>query len=207
MRIVVSIPPSGSPVTIKAIDLTGNTWEDYRYYLAEAERASVAKDVRATHRALRSALVNLFAHVEGVVAGLHSRLLKDRPDFAPTRRRDGRYCSLKNQINDVCSYANNRMNKHLEPPQMHYKLLRDIVVHPNITKDSWDIESNEKIELSELDLFDMTVDGLGEEGKRLDGWLDQLCSTYGYARLHDTHEPCKGFGDSLGDGSAEPRRV
>jgi hypothetical protein len=207
MKIRITIPAAGNPVTIKAVDLTGATWHDYGYYLAEAERANAAGDAVATNRALRAALINLFAHLEGVVAGLHSGLVRAGSDFMPTKRSDRRYCTLKDQVNDLCNYAERRMNRRLDPPRMHYKLLRDIVVHPSITKTAWDFEANKEVDLSEVDLFELSVDGLRDEGKRFDKWLDQVCSSYGFSRFHDTYGLCKNFADPLTGGSEEPREM
>lgn len=206
MRVELRISPDGKHVTIKAIDLTGDTWHDYVHYLEEARKSEASNDLHATNRALRAALANLIAHLDGVVTALHEKLRKTRSDFQTRKRRDGKQCTLKDRILDLKKHAKQQMNSHLPYLRLRLKPLRDILVHPSITKTDQDETTDRQIELSELDLFGLSVESLSDEGSHISSWLDRLCAVYSYTRIHDTYSIAKEFTDALGTGP-EPRRM
>jgi regulator of replication initiation timing len=211
MKVKIVISKTDGHVTIKAVDLTGDAWDDYLYYIEQARRSQLSNDLHGTNRALRAALGNLIAHLEGVVSGVHLKLQKSRNDFKPLKRPDGR-CTLKSQILDLRKHAREQMSRPLPYLRLHLKPLRDILVHPTITKTDRDEATGAKIELSELDLFDLTLSRLSTDGNHVSQWLDRLCALYGYKRVHDTHKMIKdltGKMEALGVKSTgpEPRRM
>jgi hypothetical protein len=205
MRVEAIMSPSGQ-TTVRAIDLVGDTWRDYEYYLEEARKSESLGDLHATNRALRAALQNLIAHLDGVVTGLHQKLLKTEEDFRSPRLEEGKQPTLKGRVQDLRRHAYQQMNESLPSFRPHLKLLRDILAHPRITRPIEDEKTNETIELSEIDLFNLTVKDLSLEGQRISRWLDRLCKIYKYTRIHDTEKICEQFGKIFGKGS-KPQRI
>ena len=208
----VEVTYDGEHLIIKAVDLTGDAWDDYLHYLEQARSSQASNDLHGTNRALRDALGHLIAHLEGVVTGLYNKLRDTRSDFRPRIRLDGRHCTLRDQIADLRKHARQQMKNPLPYLPLRLKALRDILVHPTITKIDPDKGASDQIKLSELDLFDLTLSSLTADGNRISQWLDRLCGIYGYTRLHDTYkviEDVKAKVKELGVELAgpEPRRI
>src|ERR1043166_6827683 len=123
MKLTIKIGQDGHAV-VKAIDLTGDSWRDYLHYLAEARQAEAVSDEHGRNRALRGAIANLFAHLDGVVTGLHNRL-KTRKDFAGYQPPSGRFCTLKNKIDDIQRYTSRQSPGGLPLLNLKLKPLRD----------------------------------------------------------------------------------
>lgn len=205
VEIIIS---DGGHVTIKAVDLTGDVWDDYLHYIEQARGSQSSNDLHGTNRGLRAALGNLIAHLEGVVSGLYLKLQSTRSDFKPLKRPDGR-CTLKVQISDLRKHARQQMRRHLPYLRLRLKALRDILVHPTITKIDPDGPPGYKIELSEVDLFDLTISTLSADGEHISQWLDRVCTLYSYTRIHDTRKIVDDFKAKLGGEltGSEPRRI
>jgi hypothetical protein len=206
MRIEIDIPVDGGQVTITAIDLAGDAWADYVSYRDEGRDAHRSGDIPRRNRALRSALIHLFAHLEGVAGGLYNRLQRDRPDFAPFAAKPGRSCTLKAQISGLTAHASRQMGAAVQEPTLRYKPLRDILVHPYIKKSSADAATGEVVELTEVDLFKLSVEDLEAEGAVIDAWLNQICGLYAFTRFHDTLQLCATYANELGNGP-EPHKL
>lgn len=198
MKLVVEPFEDGKSVTIAAIDLTGDAWSDYLHYIDQARELESSGDLHGTNRALRSALGNLIAHLEGVVSGLHLKLQETRIDFKPFTRPDGR-CTVKSQISHLRNHAKQHMHCPLPYLRLRLKPLRDILVHPSISKTAYDEGTGREIILSELDLFDLTFSELSREGRQISQWLDRLCAIYEYTRIHDTEKIIKDFVEKVGE--------
>jgi regulator of replication initiation timing len=197
---------SGDQTTLKVVDLTGDAWHDYEFYMEEARKSESLNDLHATNKALRAALGNLIAHLDGVVTGLHEKLLKTRKDFRSRKLEEGKQCTLRDRVLDLRRHAERQMEEDLPSLRLKLKPLRDILVHPNITKKTLDESSGRQIELTEIDLFNLTVKNLSREGHHISRWLDRLCEIYKYTRIHDTEEICDKFGKILGKAS-KPERM
>ena len=167
MEIEATFGPDGM-VKVKAVDLVGDAWHDYLHFLAEARKAESVGDLRATNRALRAALGNLFAHLDGVIGGLYGHMRETSADFEPSRRR-GRDASLKDRVSRLKQYAVRRRRSPLPYLSLRLKPLRDILAHPNITKRALGGDDV----LSAVDLFELTPTALDEEGNRIADWLDK----------------------------------
>ena len=103
-------------------------------------------------------------------------------------------------------HADRQMNEHLPYLRPRLKLLRDILVHPSITRHIRDEKGDRLIELTEIDLFNLTVENLSREGQYISRWLDKLCEIYKYIRIHDTEKICDEFGKVIGNPS-KPQRM
>jgi hypothetical protein len=205
MKITIAVGQDGS-AHVKAIDLKGDVWRDYLQYLAEARQAEGASDERGKNRALRSALANLFAHLDGVVSGLHKRL-RQRSDFVAHQPPSGRFCSLKNKIDDIQNYTTSYSSTGLTALELQLKPLRDILMHPSITKQDTDPATRQQVKLSEADVFDLAVPDLDGCGQQIDKWLSQVCRIHNYSRFHDTRGICREWARALGEMQHEPREI
>jgi hypothetical protein len=206
MKVVFTPSDDGQQLTIAAIDLTGDAWGDYLHYIEQARRFESSNDLHGTNRALRAALTNLIAHLEGVVGGLHKKLAANRSDFHPSKRSDGMRCTLKDQIADLRRHAQRAMGKPLPYLRLRMKALRDILVHPSISKIDPDSSTASRRYLSEVNLFDFSVKLLTADGSHISSWLDALCTIYGYTRVHDTYKIVAETAKKLGTGP-EPTRI
>src|SRR5437870_5102392 len=79
--ITVRIGQEGQ-MTISVIDLIGDLWSDFRYFVAEAAATAEHGDLHARNRNLRVALVCLMAHTEGVVSGITEKMEHAASDVA-----------------------------------------------------------------------------------------------------------------------------
>lgn len=197
MKLTVKVLKTGE-ISTTAIDLTGDAWSDYLYFLDEARKAEAKNDLHATNRFLRAALGNLISHLDGVVSGLYRKLTDKGVLFESQKRTDGKHCTLKGQILDLKRYAERHLGTRLPYLNLKVKLLRDILMHPSITKENYDHVSNKQIKLSESDLFALSVKTLSAEGTCIGNWLDKLCSTYKFTRIHDTKAFVERYADALG---------
>ena len=205
MKITLEFGQDGGS-TVKAIDLTGDAWRDYLHYLAEARRAEAGSDERSGNRALRGAIANLFAHLDGVVTSLHKRLGRRR-DFARYQPPSSRFCTLKNKIDDIQRYTTGRSPADLPPLSLKLKPFRDILMHPSVTKWDTDDATGREVELAEADLFSLRAADLDVCGQQIDEWLSQVCTAHNYDRFHDIKRICKEWATVIGEMQYEPREV
>ncbi|MFZ0827257.1 MAG: hypothetical protein WAO02_07520 [Verrucomicrobiia bacterium] len=205
MRVEIEFGTDGRAV-VKAIDLTGDAWRDYLHYLAETQQAEAASNRRTKNRALRSALANLFAHLDGVVTGLHDRLRR-KNEFAPYKPPSGRYCTLKNKIDDIRRYTIQRLRIRLPVLDLKLKPLRDVLMHPGVTKLATDRATGIPGELSEADLYSLTAKDIDACGQQIDRWLSQVCRAHNIDRFHDTKRICKEWAENLGTMEHEPQEL
>jgi hypothetical protein len=191
---------------IQALDLTGDVWRDFQHYLTEAKCAEARGDELGRNRALRAAVANLFAHLDGVASKLHAEL-KQRKDFVAYRPPQGKFCTLKNQIDDIHRYTALKLGGGLRRLDLRLKLLRDILMHPAITKQYHDFNSGQKIELTEADIFSLATKDLETCGRRIDEWLSKVCNANHYDRFWDTKRVCNEWTEILGQSKTGPRDV
>ena len=206
MKVVITPSDDGEHVTIAAIDLTGDAWEDYLHYIDLARRSESSNDFHRANRALRAAVINLIAHLEGVVSGLHEKLVESRPDFRTSKRLNQNRCTLKEQIVDLRRHAQESRGRRLPYLRLRMKALRDILAHPRISKIDPDSNAANPRYLSEVDLFDLSVKMLVPDGNHISSWLDALCTIYGYTRVHDTYEILTEMAKKFGTGR-EPTKI
>ncbi|ODS34382.1 MAG: hypothetical protein SCARUB_00513 [Candidatus Scalindua rubra] len=133
MRIKIVVAKDGK-VTVKAIDLTGDSWRDYLHYMDEARREQDNGNALGMNRSLRSAFVNLYAHLDGVVCSLHEHLQKNDKTFVSRKGNDNKKCTLYDKIIDIKNHVEKEKRSRLPNINLMLKPLRDIIVHPSITK-------------------------------------------------------------------------
>jgi hypothetical protein len=62
-----------------------------------------------------------------------------------------------------------------------FKVIRDILIHPYVTKL---VESGE--ELSQSTVFDLSLEDLRDNSIAIDRWLGTLCEAFDHTRFYDT---------------------
>lgn len=190
MRIEIVIAKDGK-VTAKAIDLTGDCWRDYLHYLDKARQKLVNDDILGMNRSLRSAFINLYAHLDGVVCSIHEHLQKTEKSFVSQKGNGHKKCTLYSKMMEIKHHAEKEKQSRLPYINLILKPLRDIIVHPSITKQCSIHKSVQKDILTEVDVFDLSIDLLTKQGEIIDRWLKKLCSLYSYPRKHDTKKICE----------------
>jgi hypothetical protein len=193
-------------VTVKAIDLTGDSWRDYIYYLEEAQNFEEAEDQLGRNRSLRAALMNLFSHLDGVVSGLYERLQETEENSPLREARKNERCSLKTKMLDLKDHAEGVKGTRLPYINLGMKPIRDILAHPSITKPKRNSSGIEDA-ISEIEVFDVTTTQLNECGQMIDKWLNRVSDLYDYPRQYDTRAICEEFGETLSGTTSEPTEV
>ncbi len=159
--------------TLGVYCLKTDNWNDYLAFMDDAEVATKEGGVRDVNRFLRAALTCLFSHVEGVVNDVYEQHL------IPKKGQ-----SLCERAQAVALAA--------RAPIPHFRLekqLRDLVVHPGITKPFSDPRSR-KGRLHQDDVFErLSIDTLRRLEQRISPWLDAVCRALKVDRFTDTkHE-------------------
>ncbi len=89
-QVRASLDAPGEGTTMFAVDLIGDTWDDFAYFSEQAARFEGSRDLRLRNRYVRAAIAALFSHFDGVVCDLFTNLRKEsafepylpkRPDF------------------------------------------------------------------------------------------------------------------------------
>ena len=191
--------------TIFAIDLVGDTWDDFKYFAEQARVSERIGDLTKRNRYVRSATAALFSHLEGIVSDIYSKLRKDS-SFASYQPRNPDYCSLKDKVEAVHKFLVEHRALSSPPPPLELKLLRDIVNHPTITKKTSEPGSRETVFLDGSDVYGIAVEDLDTTGDEISHWLDAVCVSATYDRFLDTKRLAEEFAAALGDEAPSTRR-
>ncbi len=168
----------GGKIAISVIDLIGDLWSDFRYFMAEAASSDQHEDPHARNRNLRAALVCLMAHTEGVISGIIEKIDRvARVDLVTDA------CFTK-KVEGLRGHAAARGGR-IPYLDLRCKALRDVLVHPGI-KRTYRTSTTSKETVGDSDLYDLTVMSLEYDGASVDRWLQEICELYNYIRQEDT---------------------
>ncbi len=204
-KVRASIETTGEDATIFAIDLIGDTWEDFLYFTEQARVSERVDDLAQRYRCVRAATAALFSHLDGVVSDVFSVLREDDSFAAYWPRNPGRW-TLKSKVEAVHSFLVGHRGLSGAAPPLELKALRDILNHPAITKKGSEGGSRETILLSGSDVYRIAVEELEAAGQEIDRWLDVICGTVPYERFLDTKRLAEEFARSFSGESPSTRR-
>lgn len=199
-KVRASLDVPGNGTTIFAVDLIGDTWEDFRCFTEEARVAERAHEVTERNRCIRAATAALFSHLDGVISDVLTLLWSDH-SFTPYRPKSPDFCSLKSKLLAIHSFLVDCRGLSEQRPALDLKLLRDILNHPTVTKQLSTAGSRETVLLDSADLYGICVEDLEAAGREIDQWLNAVCLIMPYERFRDTKRIAEDFARALG---AEP---
>jgi hypothetical protein len=199
-KVRASFEAPGEGTTIFAIDLIGDTWEDFLYFREQARSSQRIDDLTKRFRYVRAATAALFSHLEGVISDVFGMLREDG-SFAAYRPKNPDRCSLKSKVEAVHNFLVDHRGLSGAAPPLELKLLRDILNHPTITKKGSDGGSGETVLLDGSDVYGIAVEELDAAGQKIDHWLNVACATVPYERFLDTKRLAEEFARAL---SSEP---
>ena len=184
-EIEITIEPNGT-IVFSAYCLRTDSWQDYKWFLAQAEQAQDQGDKRTENRSLRAALLFFFSDMEGVLN--HICTLKGISDRGSLDDRAKRVEDEARNINSGIPSLSFRLGK----------CLRDLIAHAGITKKHE--EDGHKEMLTQETVFERfsiaTLRGLEDS---ISPWLDQICQALGVERFTDTEGECKEVGRLFAD--------
>ncbi len=206
MKVKVTISADGSEFNAEAIDLAGDAWSDYSHHLQVAAQAEASDQVHQKNRSLRAASISLAAHFEGVVGKVCARLAAPKNNLPKLNlaRRDR---SLRAKLDALEEHARCHMSTPLPALQMRFKLFRDIIAHPGISKMDRETDPKKPEKLSEIEVYDLCVDEVRSQGVAIEEWLDSVCVTYRIDRVEDTEGIVRKLAEALGGVSEPPKRM
>jgi hypothetical protein len=197
-KVRASLDAPGEGTTIFAVDLIGDSWEDFIYFSEQATRYEDDRDFPLRNRYVRAAIAALFSHCDGVVCELFTSLRTLRT-FAPHLPKKPDFCSVKAKIGAVASFLERERGTRLPALSLEMKLLRDIVNHPSITKEATASGSKETLLYDGADVYGIATSDLTTTGGAIDRWLDAACAATAYERFRDTKRLCEDFIRELGE--------
>jgi hypothetical protein len=177
---------SQDQLSVRAVDLVGDSWFEYLEHLQEAQQFERSNNTYKRNRALRSALLSLISHLDGVVSGLCNTLEKEDSRFKLLSKTGRATCTLKDKMLYLKDYVLQKKQKRLPYINLELKPLRDILVHPNVTKRHFNTKKKGYEEIDQSNLFDVSFTELHAAGKMVDRWLGSLTAIFKYPRGYDT---------------------
>ncbi|MBX9580533.1 MAG: hypothetical protein K2X87_09510 [Gemmataceae bacterium] len=229
---VISVYPadgSGTKRTAYAVDLASDLWEDFQLYLADAKREEGSGvPSPALSRAVRGAIWCLCNHAEGVISGVHEKLLKEDAGFKDVHLKrlkedrgkgKGKLCG---KAADLRTYTEIQKSIQLGVPPLRLKLFRDIIAHPGITKEEplpqpvevrtfiggqSEVTVSETATLTEVELYQLRPEAIEADAQEIDRWLTELCRLYKYPRFPDTQKAVEEALRPYGGGSSAVHRI
>jgi hypothetical protein len=161
-----SLDALGEGTTIFAVDLISDTWDDFHYFVDQAQKFEQSQDWKKRNRYVRVATAALFSHLDGLVSEAFE-LLSAESSFRPYLPKKPKFCSLKAKIIGIEKFLHRE--RKLPPPNLNIelKLLRDIINHPSITKPG-NQESGDTVQLNGADVYGIAVDDLNAAGHEVD---------------------------------------
>src|SRR5215211_7343317 len=198
-RVAASLDAPGEGTTIFAVDLIGDTWDDFHYFVDQARRFEQSHDWTKRNRYVRVATASLFSHLDGLVSEAFD-LLRAEPSFKPYLPKNPKFCSLKAKIIAVQEFLHD--TRGLSPPKLNIelKLLRDIINHPSITKIG-NQDLGDAVLLNGTDVYGIAVHDLAAAGHEVDNWLNLLCASVPFSRFTDTKRIIEEYTRALGANS------
>jgi hypothetical protein len=184
-KVRASLDAPGEGTTIFVVDLIGDTWDDFGYFLEQAARFESSRELRLRNRYVRAAIADLFSHLDGVVGDLF-RTLENEAAFKPYLPRRREFSSLKAKMAALASFLASERGLTLPPVDLNMKLLRDIVNHPSITKEGAGACSTDTLLYDGADVYGIGIEDLRATGSAIDLWLNAVCPAAAYERFRDT---------------------
>ncbi len=194
-RATFDTPDEGT--TIFALDLISDSWDDFLYFTEQARISERADDLTKRNRYVRVATAALFSHLEGIVSDVFI-LLQGDSSFASYQPKNAERCSLKRKTDAVHKFLIDNRNLRCSAPSLELKLLRDVVNHPTITKETTKPGTRETVLLDASNVYGISVQELEAAGRELDRWLTAVCTTVPYQRSLDTKRLAEEFAKELG---------
>jgi hypothetical protein len=192
----VSFDAPGDGTVIFALDLISDTWGDYLYFLQASIQCEKERQFEFRNRYLRAAMMNLFAHLDGVVSGVCNELVKEGCIGTRFGDNEQEKCSVKAKIFAIRDYFKLKRKRNLPYIKLELKPIRDIINHPSVTKPG---SGKTSVVLDHVDVYGVDIREVDEAGKQIDRWLNQVCNLTGYQRLIDTKAAIEKFQAALGD--------
>jgi hypothetical protein len=183
----------GEGVVIFSVDLINDSWQDYEYFIHAAGAYEKSGEFDLRNRYLRTALTNLFAHLDGVVSEVTNLLVSK--ELIRSERRNG-HRSLKQKIIGLRKYAQRHAKNELPYLDLDLKPLRNIVNHPSVAVGS-DGSDLAPVALTQSDVYAIAVEEVTQAADHINRWLNKLCSIAGYERFPDTKAWSKQATDML----------
>ena len=204
-KVHASLDAPGEGTTIFAVDLIGDTWEDFLHFTEEARVAERANELSRRNRCIRAAIAMLFSHLDGVISDILKILWSDR-SFIRYKPRSADFCSLKRKLLAIHTFLVDHRGLTAQRPALDLKLLRDILNHPTVTKPLSATGSRETVPLNSTDVYGVCVDDLEAAGRAIDQWFNAVCVIVPYERFRDTKRIVEDFAGALGGQPTSTRR-
>ena len=190
-------------ITIFAVDLISDTWDDFHYFADQARLFEQTGDLQRRNRYVRVATASLFSHLDGVVSETFDLMRKEN-SFKPYLPKNPDFCSLKAKARAIQDYLHQTHELSLPTLNLELKLLRDIVNHPSVTKRGSQ-GSVDTILLDGADVYGIAVDDLEAAARNIDQWLNAICAAVPYERFRDTKQLVDDFVQALGSNPTSVR--
>ena len=195
-QVRASLDTPGEGTTIFAVDLIGDTWDDFHYFVDQAQLFERTSDLERRNRYVRVATASLFSHIDGVVSESFD-LLCAKISFKPYMPKRPEFCSLKTKMIAIQEFLHQICGLSLPNLNLELKLLRDIVNHPSITKKVAQDSANTML-LNGADVYGIAVEDLKAAGHDVDHWLNAVSAAIPYERFKDTKQMIEDFTRTLG---------
>lgn len=196
-RVRASLDAPGHGTSIFAVDLIGDTWQDFRYFTEQSRAAEQAQEFEKRNRFVRAAIASMFSHFDGLVSNV-LRALWDESAFFPYRPKNANFCPLKTKVLAIHEFLCDHRGLSLAMPDMNLKLLRDVLNHPSVSKPTSEASGGEAVLLEGPDVYGVAIEDLDASGGEIDRWLNAICLTVPYERFPDTKRLAEDFARALG---------
>lgn len=194
-KVRASLEATGDGTTIFAVDLIGDAWDDFQYFLGQAELYEAQGELRRRNRYVRAAVTFLFSHFDGLISEIFDMLREDSA-FKKCLPRNPR--SLQAKMDSLQEFFGSSGSMALPPIDLDIKSLRDIVNHPSITKPSKSTGGDDTSLYNGTDVYGIAVKDLSKAAVVIGDWLDAVCAATGHQRFHNTELLCEEFVRALG---------
>lgn len=202
-KVRASLDVPSEETTIFAIDLIGDTWDDFTYFTAEAQAEEQAGNWTKRNRFVRSATAALFSHLDGIVSEVFVILRKEMK-FALYQPKRPDFCSLKSKIVSIHQFLSAHRGLSIPAPSLDLKLLRDILNHPSVTKEASESGTRATVLLDGADVYNISLDDLQGGSQEIDEWLMAICAKVPYERFRDSKLAIEELARALG---SEPKEI
>jgi hypothetical protein len=138
---------------------------------------------------VRAAISALFSHLEGLASELFE-VVRAEPGFKAYMPKNPDRCSLRARVTSIASFVAGERGIQLPAIDLDIKLLRDILNHPSITKESGLVGSGDTLVYDGADVFGIAIDDLAAAASAADNWLNAACAALAYERFRNTKRLC-----------------
>ncbi|MBS1790946.1 MAG: hypothetical protein JST85_24755 [Acidobacteria bacterium] len=197
-RVRASLDAPDDGTTIFAVDLIGDTWDDFSYFTEKARASEQACEFTKRNRYVRAATAALFSHLDGVVSDIF-RILRGDSAFTRYQPKRPDFCSLKSKVLAIHQFLTDQRDLSLPVLSLELKLLRDILNHPTVTKSISQDGSVGSVLLEGPDVYGIAIDDLKLAGDEINQWLNAVSGNVPYERFCDTKRLAEDFARALGE--------